>query len=72
MRVSLFRKHLQVEAMTQNQALRQHLNIQAAHHLATYSTYHSLSPKVNQQAYLPQVVYSLQNALQQSHSLKVR
>ena len=69
MSVSLFRKHQQLEAMTQNQPLRQHLNIQAAHHLATY---HSLSPKVNQQAHLLQTVYSLQNALQQSHSLKVR
>ena len=43
--VSLFKKHQQVDAMTQNEKSSE---ILAAHHLATYSTYHSLSPKVNQ------------------------
>ena len=35
--LSLFRSNQQIKAMTQNQSLRQHQNIQAAHHLASSS-----------------------------------
>ena len=65
--LSLFRNHQQIKAMTQNQPLRQHQNIQAAHHLATFLMYHSLKPEISQHQHKPshvllQTVYSLQNA----------